>query len=298
MQESPASVWLLPETGRVNDLTRNPAHGEGAVHRRLKQAVERWIESSLTGVAATEVRCPIARFRFDVAGVVSVDSEKARPLWDWSLRGESSRLSPSQTLVIECKASRNDFLRDRFERRNVEAAQRCILAESESLKLALQQSEEAPSYVLQPDLFGDSSQIDLRRCNWPSARRLERARDRLRCALESGTKFERVARYALADGLLIAAPEGLLSPNELPEGWGLIEFNLSILVASENRETPEPRLVRSSRLTRPSSRKFRFRLTRNIERTRSRRRGQPWPDPEPYLWAAADWQTFASASNA
>jgi hypothetical protein len=42
-------------------------------------------------------------------------------------------------------------------------------------------------------------------------------------ALHGQTKFWRLSRYRLADRLYIAAPRGLIAPDELPPSWGLLE---------------------------------------------------------------------------
>jgi hypothetical protein len=73
---------------------------ETHAHRTLKRMALAFLRSQGCSAVATEVGCPICRYRADAAGYADVD-----PL-------EQRRCEP-RVIVIECKQSREDFLRDR-----------------------------------------------------------------------------------------------------------------------------------------------------------------------------------------
>ncbi|MFM7808004.1 MAG: hypothetical protein ACKPEA_08760, partial [Planctomycetota bacterium] len=50
-----------------------------------------------------------------------------------------------------------------------------------------------------------------------------------RLALEGRVKFDRMARWRLADRLYLCCPSGMVRASEVPVGWGLLEVTRGAL---------------------------------------------------------------------
>lgn len=112
-------------------------------------------------------------------------------------------------------------------------------------------------------LFDDLATWDFSRCRTGSYREINRRLEQTHLALHGRVKFEIIARYALADLLLIAAPIGLLSFREIPPNWGLVEFSEQDAGTSGQMSAPV-RMRFADGPSRASQPRFRSRLLRNI----------------------------------
>lgn len=142
------------------------------------------------------------------------------------------------TVIVECKQCRADFLKDS---RRLDA----LLAEREQLDQRRRHLEERLIKAAEPHLlfsgtmlFPEMEAWDFAASRSPAYRAVLRDLRRIDRQIHGDTKFWTIARYALADHLLIAAPAGLLRQRELPPGWGLLEFPAGWL--SERRRLPDP----------------------------------------------------------
>src|SRR5690554_6050588 len=81
---------------------------ETVAHQRLKKLALAFLRQQGCLAAMSEVRCPISRFRVDAVGYMD------RPPLDQQPNSADRRTRPIEpkTIVIECKQSRSDFLRD------------------------------------------------------------------------------------------------------------------------------------------------------------------------------------------
>jgi hypothetical protein len=192
---------------------------ETQAHLKLKSRAVAFLRRLGCAALATEVRCPIPRFRVDAAGYLDREPATRR------------RCEPC-TVLIECKQARSDFLRDRED-------PGALLALRDSLRHLREQVEEQRIKRHEPHLRVEGSSLfaELERWDFASSRLagyrrlLERIRDVER-RLYGHTKFLTIARYALADRLYLAAPAGLIEPRELPEHWGLLTLARSELQVS------------------------------------------------------------------
>ncbi len=181
-------------------------HSEGLVvesrqHHQLKRSAAVYARGQGYAAVACEVRCPISRYRADVAGF-------------------ARRPKPGRTLIIECKQSRADFIRDRRTAESLLRQRRQLLAEGRAM-------EAGQSLLFFGQSQGDQSLL-FRHSHWVSDKQRHHVRQALmkvERALYGHAKFALMTRYCLADQLLIAAPTGMIAPLELPLGWGLLEFN-------------------------------------------------------------------------
>lgn len=243
---------------------------ETPAHRRLKQLALAFLRERGCQAVATEVRCPIARYRVDVAGFTDGAGRAAR-------RDAGRVRDPGpgscRTVLIECKQARADFLRDRRD-------QDRLLRERESLERIRAGLEENRIRVEEPELrrngtslFPELDDWDYASSRLPAYREVLRRLRRLDRRLHGETKFCMTARYALADRLYIAAPRGMIRRRELPPGWGLLECPARAMKDDEVRADlfGDPVLQVAVRApARVSKAAFRQRLLRNIAVAASR----------------------------
>lgn len=211
---------------------------ETPLHQALKLAGAQWALSCGYLAAAIEVHCPITRYRADVAAF----GEAPPPA------GARSVARVGHTAIIECKASRSDFLRD-------DASLPSLLHQRERLQAELDRVEREVVQTLEPHLqgsgtflFRDMEPWDVAASRSVSYRLLVRALRALDLAIHAQTKFFMLAHYRLADRLWILAPRGLISPGELPRGWGLLERTadgvIGEVVPAMCHDSPERRRAR------------------------------------------------------
>lgn len=196
-------------------------------HQRLKHLSRAFLRAAGCAAAATEVRCPASRFRTDVAGFADplVRGSPTRDGRTLGTSGFSFRISGRATSVlIECKQSRADFLRDNRRLDQLLSERRELDRQREHLEERLIRGSEPHLLGSGAMLFKELEAWDFAASRSPTYRAVVRSLRRLDKAIHGDTKFWTVARYALADVLLIAAPTGLVRPGELPPGWGLVEF--------------------------------------------------------------------------
>jgi hypothetical protein len=183
---------------------------ETPLHRVLKIVSARLIGEMGYALHADEVAAPVARFRADVAGVTL---ERGRP---------------RAAVMVECKASRADFLRDASDLT-------MLLRQRTQTRDLADRIEREFVRVIEPDLCRQASLFEdcpeLAEWEYSSSRLtsyalVQRALRRLDARIHGSTKFFNLGRYQQATRLFVAVPRGLVRPAELPAGWGLIEADV------------------------------------------------------------------------
>ncbi|MBT8486773.1 MAG: hypothetical protein HKO59_15700 [Phycisphaerales bacterium] len=229
---------------------------ETATHQRLKQLALAFTREQGCAAAAPEVRCPISRYRVDVAGYADPPPRR---------RGRDAE-PEARTIVIECKQTRGDFLRETRD------APRLLKRRDELTRFAclLQrriQREEPHLRHGETALFAEFDEWRFESSRLPAYHAVQRELARIDEQLHGQTKFHLMAKYRLADRLYLAAPRGLIRRREVPPGWGLLEATPTDLRRRETNAdlfgdsllTP---VVPAPRLATPPRR--RQRLLRNI----------------------------------
>lgn len=190
---------------------------ETPAHASLRADAVRFLFQFGCAAAATEIPCPISRFRVDAAGYLD-----PLPRGSEALAG-SWRGTTATTVIIECKSSRADFLRDSrrtpallARRRELDAARACL--EERIIRIA-----EPELRIGGSALFPELERWDFDRSRLASYRRVVAELRRTDHALHGQTKFWLLRHYKLSDFLYIAAPRGVLEPDEVPPGFGLLE---------------------------------------------------------------------------
>lgn len=209
---------------------------ETAAHFALKTFAMAMLHQRGCRAIATEVRCPIARYRIDVAA------------WqDIRMPGVSSgerypRRSEPRTLFVECKQSRADYLRDRRALEKLLAQRELLLRTKHELEERELKQREPNLRTTGESLFASMERWDFSNARSPRYRELLAEIARIERQLTGSTKFWYLAHHRLADRMFLAAPAGMIKRDELPIGWGLLECPATLLENAPRRFTRWPKL--------------------------------------------------------
>ena len=205
---------------------------ETAFHQQLKLLALRWLHHHGCRIMATEVRCPISRFRVDVAAYwppLPKKPSRHRAMQPEPAPAPPTALLPtrragqSATIIIECKQSRADFLHDRRDRDALLELRRKLHEQRVHLEETRVKPREPELRRAGSSLFSETDEWDLSSSQCRSYQCVLRKLGQVERQLVSDTKFSLLARYRLADRLYLLTPPGLIDPCELPTGWGLFE---------------------------------------------------------------------------
>ena len=208
---------------------------ESIEHLELKRLAVAWLARLGCRAVATEVRCPIAKYRVDAAGWLdhadgslldagglegrrrSVDAT----LFGGAARG-SARRGPARprTIVIECKQSRADFVRDDRDAERLKRKLEMLQRTRKKFERDLIPGSEPHLRESGSALFPEMETWDFEGSRTSSYRRCLRETERIERRLHGETKFHTMPRYRLADHFYLFTPTGLLKPHEVPYRLG------------------------------------------------------------------------------
>lgn len=206
-----------------------------------------WLLEIGCRAVAAEVSCPIGRFRIDAAGWLDHCESDSLPtptppqprhrsndgpsLFDAARPRRRGPAAP-RAIVIECKQSRSDFLRNRAEGE-------ALAAQLASLRRRAKRIEETRIKRFEPQLRRVQEGLFETEERWEFAASGIKAYHRLLARIESTerelygrSKFERLRTLRLADHVFVLCPRGLVHPRELPGGVGLLECPRRLLRAA------------------------------------------------------------------
>jgi hypothetical protein len=172
-------------------------------HLNLKKLAARWAYANGFRCIAMEVRAPRSRFRVDVAVY--------RP---------GHRESPV-IAIFECKQSRPDLLRDIAEIERMRDKLRELQQRRANLEALL--LTHYPSLRAGESLFPEWDTFAGEFLVHDGYQRLLTNIVRIQSRLQNCTKFAWIIRYRLANLHYMVAPEKLVTLDEIPPGWGLLE---------------------------------------------------------------------------
>jgi hypothetical protein len=240
---------------------------ETAAHYALKGFAMALLHQCGCRAMAVEVRCPISRYRIDVAGWQDIAFPRTGGQRGLDASHAYPRRCEPRTIFVECKQSRADYLRDRGQLERVLAQREMLLRQKHEL-------EERELKVREPglrqggaSLFTSMDEWDFSAARSPKYRRILAEIAKLERQLTGSTKFWYLAHHNLADQMLIAAPVGLIRCDELPIGWGLAECPQHLLADPPRKFTRWPVLGACVTIAAPNhkaSPQHRQRVLRNI----------------------------------
>jgi hypothetical protein len=153
-----------------------------------------------------------------------------------------------RTVLIECKASRADFLSDRADLADAAETHGRLQRRRDRIREQLLPRWEPHLRRDGETLFRETDGWDASRSRLASVRQADRDERLARETLASQVKFDRLAHWRLADRLYLCTPGGMLKASELPAKWGWIEITrgaLRVRRAATPLHSPEPRRWRT-----------------------------------------------------
>lgn len=196
---------------------KRPAPRPGLQQRDLQCAALGWLAAAHPTAAAIRVPTRLAKFRADAAAF-------------WSTPKKNRLLQPEKTVLIEARPTRTSCWPE------------CSGSEEILPELRKEQEHrqelEAEIRIREPHLrdsdvlFAEIEYWNYEGTANPAYRECLRRIRTYEKALYRGSRFERIHRANVANELYLAVPEGLIHPDELAEGWGLLYIarNLSVKV--------------------------------------------------------------------
>jgi hypothetical protein len=178
--------------------------GESEMHRRLKEQAYLWAYERGFRCCAMEVRAPRSPFRVDVAAI-RLDRRQGEPT----------------VAVFECKQSREDLDRDNRRQSELQAALTTLQERRDKLEILL--AVHYPSLRTSDSLFPEWATFDFSSIDHAAYRQTIRKIGHVHRQLFNHTKFDLMSRYKLGNLRYLVTTPGLLSEDDIPLGWGLLE---------------------------------------------------------------------------
>ena len=171
----------------------------------LLQAALAYLAQSGAAGAALQVPCRLRKFQADVAAYYSCYRKRINHL--------------ERTLVVDVYTERKQCLPESAGR----GAMLEELSELREKRTVMEQAIriEEPDLWVEEELFDEFRTFDYSRSTNKEYHKLCRRINSLQQSLYKGTRMEQLARADVADYLVMAVPENMLSEKEIPDGWGL-----------------------------------------------------------------------------
>lgn len=191
---------------------------------RQRQAVICWmLEREPTGIAVN-VPTRISRFRAEIGAF-------------WSEPDSRRVLSPVKTMAVEIRFERDECWPDVSNKNE-------LLVELKKLESHRNDLEQVIR-LKEPELrAGDTLFSEFEEWNYENSRNQDYHRclkmlEKTRKALYAGSLFEQLRSANVIDYLYLAVPCGLVSPDELANGWGLLYINPDLTVSEVKKAKAE-----------------------------------------------------------
>ncbi|OVE77828.1 hypothetical protein BVX99_01565 [bacterium F16] len=202
----------------------------GLSRRLLRRAALAWLVKDGADGVALNVPTRISRFKADAAGV-----------WCEAIKNPASVgprqvLSPSKTVVIECRCGREDCWPDCSNSHELSPKLKDLHKQMDALCADIRRKE--PHLRCGDALFDEYADWKYDETGNLEFHSLTRQIRKLELALYKGTRFEGIKKSRIADFAYLCVPEGAIEPHELAEGWGLLwvdnQLNIRTIVPAEN----------------------------------------------------------------
>jgi hypothetical protein len=185
-------------------------------HLNLKKLAAQWAYANGFRCIALEVRAPRSRFRVDVAAY----RPRRRGAPACATTASESR---GPVAIFECKQSRPDLLHDIAEIESMRGKLRELQQRRAHLEGVL--LTHYPSLRAGESLFPEWDTFAGQFLVHDGYQRLLTNIVRIQNQLQNCTKFDWITRYRLANLHYMVAPEKLVTLDEIPPGWGLLELS-------------------------------------------------------------------------
>lgn len=221
----PPQESVVPEEPELPPLTRHD----------LQRASLAWLASLNPTAAAMRVPTRLAKFRAGAAAF-------------WSSPGRHRLLQPDLTVVVEARLSRDDCWPECSDTDVILPSYRECQANRRSLEESIRKNEP---FLLDSDvLFPEIEYWNYEGTENPEYRPCLEKLAEFESALYRGSRFERIRQGEVANELYLAVPDGLIDPDELAEGWGLLyvfpDMHVELIRKAAHYECPQEHMLHLS----------------------------------------------------
>ena len=201
----------------------------------LQRAALAWLASLNPTAAAMRVPTRLAKFRAGAAAF-------------WSSPGKHRLLQPDKTVVVEGRLTRQSCWPECSDTETILPSYRDCQAVRRSLEESIREKEP---YLLDSDvLFPEIEYWNYEGTDNPEYKPCLEKLAEFESALYRGSRFERIREGAVANELYLAVPEGLIEPDELAEGWGLLyvaaDLSVRLIRKAEYFDCPQEHMLHLS----------------------------------------------------
>jgi hypothetical protein len=184
---------------------------ESFKHRALKALALRWTREQRFRIAAPEVYVPQFQARIDVAACKpeAPKREKGKLL-----------LRAGTTVILECKQSRTDFLKDAKTEDGISLRLADLHKKRELYEASMRRN--FPTLREGETLFPEYDVYRFQEVGWAPYEEVLREIQQLSSQMLERTKFSRFTRWKGANLHYLVTEPGVAEPEEIPPGWGLL----------------------------------------------------------------------------
>ncbi|MBS1371799.1 MAG: hypothetical protein HPZ91_17780 [Lentisphaeria bacterium] len=154
---------------------------------------------------------PVRRFKYQVT---------AAGFW----RGDNARSREAvRTAVVVLFDQLDNCFCDCVDQKALLDAIHALRSDKERLEAEIRVTE--PELAAADDLFSEFKCWDYAASRNQAYQKLRRQLEKLQHTLHQGSRLERIRRAGAADLCYLAVPAGLIAPDEIAAGWGLVYLN-------------------------------------------------------------------------
>ena len=181
----------------------------------IKRALLGWLAVQNPSGMALNVPTRVSKYCADIAAF-------------WSSPGKKHLMTPQQTMIIEIRRNREQCWPDCSRQEELLPLLRQKKAEKSSIEAEIRGNE--PELKETDTLFPEYESWDYKGTKNRKYHKCIRQLEKIEHALYKGSRFEQIRRAYVADYLYLAVPAGTVLPEELADGWGLININSDMTV--------------------------------------------------------------------
>ena len=178
--------------------------------RDMKRAILAWLIPQKPSGMGLNVPTKVSKYRADIAAF-------------WSSPAKKRLMAPDKTVIVEIRRNREQCWPDCSRQEELLPLLREKKNEKASMEAMLRETEPdlKDGDTLFPEFENWNYKLTKNRAYHKCLRQLEE----IEHALYKGSRFEQIRRAYVADYLYLAVPTGTVAPEELADGWGLININ-------------------------------------------------------------------------
>ncbi len=221
--------FTISENTNNNNTEENDVIGDDFVlsNKEIIRASLGWLLTKQPHGIGVKVPTKITRYTTNIAA-----------FWASS---KKNYFKPSRTMVIECRATRDECLAEVIENRHLLPELHKLKEQRHKLQQIIIDTE--PELKEKDFLFNEFQSWDFNNSKNKDYHKCCRMIDKVEKAVYNGSRFEKIRSAYVADQLYLAVPNGILKPFEVADGWGLLYINndksVKVVKKAENWNCPE-----------------------------------------------------------